>query len=120
MEHLEMFNQEQFGLHHPGNIVPVCPVQSACRTRFKGPDKLYVAWEEQLGRICKEKEQPDKISERKGRILVHMKSEGYPNLSREEKRAVQLIAESLYKNIQNESEKSLELYQQLHEAFVKS
>lgn len=24
IEHLIMFNRKQFGLHHPGNIVPVC------------------------------------------------------------------------------------------------
>jgi len=61
--------------------------------------------------------QQDKIPERKGKILVHIKTEGYPNLSREEKYAIRVIAESLYKNVQLESDKSLELYRQIHEAF---
>ena len=28
IEHLIMFNSEQCGLHHPGNIVPCCPAHT--------------------------------------------------------------------------------------------
>ncbi len=30
IEHLIMFNRQEFGLHHPGNVVPVC---SNCNNR---------------------------------------------------------------------------------------
>ncbi|MFC1924634.1 HNH endonuclease [Chloroflexota bacterium] len=115
MEHLIMFNRVEYGLHHPGNVVPTC---KSCNKRFKKPDNTYVTWEEQLEKICHLKSQPDKVPERKGKILVHIKTEGYPNLSREEKHAIRVIAESLYKNIQMESDKSMDLYRQIHKAFV--
>ncbi len=115
IEHLIMFNRTEFGLHHPGNIIPAC---KPCNKRYRNVDKTYVTWEEQLERICHVTGQQDKISERKGKILIHMKTEGYPNLSREEKDSVRVIAQSLYKNVQLESDKALALYLQLHEAFV--
>ena len=81
MEHIIMFNRMEFGLHHPGNIILTC---KSCNKRYKNPDNTYVTWEEQLEKICQMKGQQDKIPERKGKILVHIKTEGYPNLSREE------------------------------------
>ena len=117
MEHLIMFNRIEFGLHHPGNIIPTC---KSCNKRYKKPDNTYATWEEQLEHICQVKGQQDDISERKGKILVHMKTEGYPNLSGEEKHSIRVIAESLYKNVQLESDKSLELYRRIREAFVRS
>ena len=65
------------------------------------------------------KDQRDKIQERKGKILVHIKTERYPDFSREEKHAIRVIAESLYKNVQLEADKSLELYRQIDKAFVR-
>lgn len=117
IEHIIMFNRADFGLHHPGNIIPTC---KSCNKRYKKPDNTYYTWEEQLEKICQMKDQQDKIPERKGKIIVHIKTEGYPNLSREEKHAIRVIAESLYKNVQLESDKSLELYRQIHKAFVRS
>ncbi|MBA7478644.1 hypothetical protein ES707_14072 [subsurface metagenome] len=116
MEHLIMFNRKELGLHHPGNMVPVC---EPCNKRRKNTNNDYITWEEQLQRICNEKAQEDKISERCEKILLHIKKEGYPNLSRDEKEVIRVIAESLYSNIQLEAEKSLKLYLQLHEAFVR-
>ena len=48
IEHLIMMSREQFGLHHPGNIVPVC---SRCNIR-KAVNKKYPNWEEHLKLIC--------------------------------------------------------------------
>jgi len=49
MEHLIMFNRDQCGLHHPGNIVPCC---KSCNKRL--PDtKKYYDWLEQLEAVCK-------------------------------------------------------------------
>lgn len=48
-----------------------------------------------------------------------MKDEAYPNLNEEEQHAIRVIANSLYENIKSESSKSLGLYKQLDEAFVK-
>jgi len=112
-----MFNRTEFGLHHPGNIIPTC---KACNKRYKKPDNTYFTWEEQLEKICQIKGQQGKIPERKGKILLHIKTEQYPNLSIEEQSAIRVIAESLYKNVQLESDKSLELYRQIHKAFVRS
>ncbi len=116
MEHIIMFNRTGFGLHHPGNIVPSC---KSCNKRYKNSDNTYVTWEEQLEKICQMKDQRDKIQERKGKILVHIKTERYPDFSREEKHAIRVIAESLYKNVQLEADKSLELYRQIDKAFVR-
>ena len=116
MEHIIMFNRAEFGLHHPGNIIPSC---KSCNKRYKKADNTYVNWEEHLESICNARGQQDKISERKGKILVHIKTEEYPDLSREEKHAIRVIAKSLYKNVQLEAEKSLELYRQIDEAFVR-
>ncbi|MFA5307873.1 MAG: HNH endonuclease signature motif containing protein [Dehalococcoidales bacterium] len=117
MEHVIMFNRTEFGLHHPGNIIPTC---KSCNKRYKKPNNTYFTWEEQLEKICQMKGQQEKISERKGKILLHIKTERYPNLSMEEQDAIRIIAESLYKNVHMESDKSLELYQQIHKAFVKA
>ena len=38
IEHLVMFNREEYGLHHPGNIVPVC---SDCNKREKWKTNSY-------------------------------------------------------------------------------
>ena len=45
IEHLVMFNRSEYGLHHPGNIVPIC---SNCNKRNRKPDKTYMNWMEQL------------------------------------------------------------------------
>jgi len=115
IEHLIMFNREEFGLHHPGNLVPVC---SECNKRKKINNK-YVNWEKQLEFICKERGEMDKFHKRKIKIIKHIKEEKYPELSKEEKHSIRVIAGSLYTNIKSELDKSIELYKQLDKAFVK-
>ena len=59
------------------------------------------------------------MQERKEKINQHIDAEKYPLLSKEEAGAIKVIAESLYSNIQTESEKSLALYKKLREEFVR-
>lgn len=58
--------------------------------------------------------------ERRGKILDHISSEkfSYPKLSENEKHSIRVIAESLYENITSETENSLNLYENITEAFV--
>ena len=113
IEHLVMFNRAEYGLHHPGNIVPVC---RACNGREKY-EKKYVSWQVQLKQKSAGAD-PTIITSRRQRIEAHVENYSYPNLTQQEQRAIAVIAESLYENIKNESGKSLALYQKLDEAFV--
>ena len=113
IEHLVMFNRAEYGLHHPGNIVPVC---RSCNGREKY-EKKYVSWQAQLERKSIGADQTIIISRRQ-RIEGHVEHYRYPNLTPQEQRAIAVIAESLYENIKTESEKSLALYKKLDEAFV--
>jgi hypothetical protein len=47
-----------------------------------------------------------------------MKEQNYPQLNAEENHSIRVIANSLYENIKLESEKSLNLYKELDQAFV--
>ena len=49
IEHLVMFNREEYGLHHPGNVAPVC---SDCNKRKKDSDGKHLSWEQHLKLIC--------------------------------------------------------------------
>lgn len=116
IEHLIMFNRTEFGLHHPGNIVPVC---KRCNNRKKDQNKKYLDWQNHLKEICKESENENAFEERKDKILSHIKNENYPNLSQEESHAIRVVAEKLYDNIKNQVEVSLDLYKELDRVFVK-
>jgi hypothetical protein len=115
VEHVFMFNRTEFGLHHPGNVIPCC---KQCNKRERHEDKTYCDWEEHLFRICKMKGEITMFEKRKLRILHNFEKHNYPSLSENEKHAIRVIANSLYENIKTESEKSLELYKQLDSAFV--
>lgn len=115
IEHLVMFNRTEYGLHHPGNIVPVC---KECNERQKDERKNYISWELQLANKCGGADN-DLFIRRKSKILAHIEHYKYPNLSDQEQHAIRVIAESLYENIKSESEKSLGMYRKLDEAFVK-
>ncbi len=117
IEHLIMFNREEYGLHHPGNIVPCC---SDCNKRKKDANGKHVSWEEHLQAICKERNELKYYKERRDRIYNHLTrgKYAYPPLTENEKHAIRVIAESLYKNIKTEIEKSLTLYGKLTDAFV--
>lgn len=119
IEHLIMFNREQFGLHHPGNIVPVC---KKCNKRHKDINNTYVNWEEQLKILCKVNNDTSSFIERWERIKNHINKGGYkyPKLNETENNAIRVIANSLYENIKTESDKSLSMYEELVRAFVKN
>jgi len=118
IEHLIMFNREQFGLHHPGNIVPIC---NNCNKRRKDENGKYLNWEDQLEQICRENNDLDLYFIRKKNIKEHIE-EGeykYPQFSESEQNAIRVIANTLYDNIKAKSEKALNLYQELDKAFIK-
>lgn len=117
IEHLIMFNRQEYGLHHPGNIVPVC---SECNKRGKDKQGRYLNWDNHLRSICENNNNMDHFEERRQKILNHINSEkfAYPKLSENEKHSIRVIAESLYNNITAETENSLNLYEKITEAFV--
>lgn len=114
VEHLVMFNRTEYGLHHPGNVVPVC---KSCNERQKDEGKKYISWQAQLALKCGGVATRDYL-ERKGKIDSHIERYNYPKLTTQERHAIRVIAESLYENIKSESEKSLRMYRSLDQAFV--
>ncbi|HBI01907.1 MAG TPA: HNH endonuclease signature motif containing protein [Flavobacteriales bacterium] len=118
MDHLIMFNRTEFGLHHPGNIVPAC---NGCNSRSKKEDKTYSNWEEHLSYICEKNNEKDKFYDRWKRIKYHITESEfkYPVLSDEEKKAIQIIANNLYDNVKTEFEGAIKLYEELDKAFSK-
>lgn len=116
IEHLVMFNRSEYGLHHPGNIVPVC---KECNERQKDAERNYISWEAQLALKCGG-DKSELFGRRKARILDHIVRYKYPQLTLQERHAIRVIAESLYENIKSESEKSLSMYRKLDEAFLKT
>jgi hypothetical protein len=116
IEHLYMFNRTEYGLHHPGNVVPCC---KSCNKRERHADGSYMDWEEHLTCICKRDSNLGHFDARKALILANLEYYEYPSLDENEKHAIRVIANSLYENIKSESSKSLEMYKQLDQAFVK-
>lgn len=116
MEHVLMFNRAEYGLHHPGNIVPCC---QSCNSRTRSDDKSYHTWEMHLLHICAQRQEAHFFESRKQKILNNFKRFNYPVLNDNEKHAIRVIANSLYENIKMESDKSLRMYKQLDELFVK-
>lgn len=118
IEHLIMFNRAQYGLHHPGNVVPAC---QSCNKRRRDQHSNYLNWEDHLEQICREKNDLNSFFDRKKKIQNHMwKGEyKYPELNEAEQHAIRVIASSLYDNIKTENDKALMMYQELDRAFVK-
>jgi len=117
MEHLVMFNREEYGLHHPGNIVPCC---NDCNKRKTDRSGRHLTWEGHLKAICTESGDEGDYTRRLDLIIKHHTKGkfAYPQLSENEKHAIRVMAESLYHGIKTEIEKSLELYLKLTDAFV--
>ncbi|WP_415899264.1 HNH endonuclease [Neptuniibacter sp. QD48_11] len=115
IEHVLMFNRAEFGLHHPGNIIPCC---KQCNKRERLEDKSYCNWEQHLAKVCDNRGEPDKYEARRQRIIDNFKKHNYPELNSHEKHAIRVIASSLYNNIKTESDKSLDLYKELDKAFL--
>jgi 5-methylcytosine-specific restriction endonuclease McrA len=110
MEHLIMINRTEFGLHHPGNVVPCC---RTCNKRIRNKDKSFANWETHLKHIAREN-----FKVRFNKIKTHMDKYKYPDLTDEEIKTIKVIAESLYKNISTEGEKAYSLYLNLREEFL--
>ena len=116
VEHLLMFNRSEYGLHHPGNIVPCC---KSCNKRERLDDKSYCNWEQHLAKVCSSRGEDKLFKARKDKILNNFRKHKYPDLNGNEIHSIRVIANSLYENIKAESEKSLNMYKQLDEAFVR-
>ena len=113
-----MFNREDFGLHHPGNIVPAC---SSCNSRSKDENKKYNSWEKHLSYICEKNNEKEIFLDRWTKIKNHM-SNGeykYPLLSSEENKALRIITNNLYSSIKSEFDKAVKLFEYLDEAFTR-
>lgn len=116
IEHVLMFNRTEYGLHHPGNVIPCC---KACNKRSRNKDRTYCSWEDHLMNICHLRDEKALFESRKKQIIDNFERFDYPKLNDKERHAIRVIANSLYDNIKMESDKSLNLYKQLDEAFVK-
>lgn len=116
IEHLLMFNRTEYGLHHPGNIVPCC---KECNKRERKVDKSYTTWQEHLKVVCERNKESNLYSTRKIKIENSIKDEKYPELDEKEQHAIRVIANSLYENIKSELNKSLDLYKELDKAFIR-
>ncbi len=118
MDHLIMFNREQFGLHHPGNIVPACKI---CNKRIENSDNQYVSWEDQLSYICEQNNDTNNFLIRWKKIKYHMNESEYkyPTLSPEEYKMLKLITNNLYNGVKKEFEESINLYKELDESFTR-
>jgi hypothetical protein len=117
IEHLAMFNRTEYGLHHPGNIVPCC---KPCNKRQKNDDGTYMDWRQHLEYTCSANEDLANYESRLRKIEQHIRDAGYPNLNENERHSIRVIANTLYENIKNELNQSLDMYKMLDEAFVQS
>ena len=114
IEHLVMFNRDQCGLHHPGNIVPCC---KSCNKRGRDQEaKRFYDWNEQLESICTSIEE---LRVRKLRIQNHIKNENYPDLTNDEINALRAVAMHLYETTNSELDKSLNLFKAIDATLVK-
>ena len=118
MDHLIMFNREQFGLHHPGNIVPAC---NNCNKRSKSADNRYNNWEDHLSKICESNGEGEKFLERWKKIKNHINngSYKYPKITEEEYKTLKIITNNLYDSIKSEFEQSQNLFKEIDKAFSK-
>ena len=112
-----MFNREEYGLHHPGNIVPLC---KDCNKRQKHPGGRYFTWEEQLLQICKNKNEESRYVSSKKKISDHVENERYPKFTDAEKHAIRVVAEKLYDDIKNQIDGAINFYKDLDQAFVQN
>lgn len=113
MEHLVQCNRAQGGLHHPGNVVPLC---RPCNSRRRSTPTD--SWRAQLAVVCTERSEADIFDERQARIEAHIADEGYPDLKPEELSAIVVFASQLYENVSQEVERALKLHTELHERIL--
>ena len=113
IEHLVMFNRDQCGLHHPGNVVPCC---SDCNSRGQHSREEYFHWTEQLEVKCATIVD---LRLRKQKILSHIEDENYPSLTEDEINALKAVAQNLYERVSSELQKSLTLFENIDATLVK-
>ena len=122
-EHLQGLNQREYGLHHPGNVVPSC---NNCNTRRmeEAEDesgrkrKVAVGWKEQLRIICKN--DSDAFREREAKITKSIRDNMYPELTKNEQNSIRVMAEFLYERIKQTGDNATKLYSELDKSFVKN
>lgn len=116
IDHLDMINREQVGIHHPGNVAPCC---KKCQTR-KRVEEGRETWEEVLRRRCEETDTLGEFETRRDRIADHMHEGEYamPELSEGTLSALRLICERLYNNTSREVNDSTRLYESILDSFV--
>ena len=118
IEHLIMFNKDEYGLHHPGNIVPIC---NPCNKRSKSKEKKFRNWEDHLHSICEDNGEKEMYIKRLNKIKEHINSGEfrYPVLSSEENHALRIITNNLYESVKTEFEQAVKLFKDLDDAFTK-
>jgi len=116
IDHLDMINREQVGIHHPGNVAPCC---RKCQTR-KMTGEGREGWVEVLQRRCKETDTLAEFEARKDRITDHMYRGKYamPVLGEGTLSALRLICERLYSSTSREVNDSVRLYDSILDSFV--
>ncbi|PGB70722.1 HNH endonuclease [Bacillus wiedmannii] len=88
-EHIFMMNQDDVGLHHPGNIIPSCkPCNQARRKK---------TWKEYLEEICKG--DADVFQSRKEKILEQIEKYKYSEITEKEFSKIRDMAKELYREI---------------------
>lgn len=118
IEHVIMFHRTEYGLHHPGNCVPVC---ASCNKRSKDTTGRYLSWDLHLAAVGEARGHiPEAIAARKERIIQHMTRGEYalPALTEAERHSIRVIAAALYEHVKAEMAKAQSLYAELREAFV--
>lgn len=114
-EHLDSFNKDTGGLHHPGNIVPCC---SGCNRRRK-VDGKEIDWKTHLADVVERNGHSiTTLRERQDRIEKHIKDFEHPKLSDDEMAAIRTIAQSLYEAVSREVIRGTELYWAIHESMI--
>ena len=116
IEHLIMFNKAEYGLHHPGNVVPCC---ISCNKRTKLSNGLYATWPEHLQAICKKRGEITAYNNRLLRIQKHhhFGEFKYPDLCDKDRVTIRNMAIALYEKVKEEVNKSFRIYQESNSLF---
>lgn len=98
VDHLIMFNREQYGLHHLSNGAPS---RQKCNTQTKDKKGVYVDRRSHLRAVCDRNRESAQFGEREAVIEEHMKNGQYKHaiLSRSEEDSIRIIAESIYTSV---------------------
>ena len=115
IEHLNSFNRDSGGLHHPGNIVPCCP---DCNRRRK-ENGHEVDWKTHLADIVeRDGHSITTLRSRQKLIEEHVQNYHHPNLTENELAAISTIAKSLYEAVASEVKRGTDLYLAIHRSMI--